>query len=211
MVTVIDVPVEFQTYFIRIGVLFRSTQCSGVVDTLFGSNLLYIIEKVLCEIPVNLCLRALGTVGIVVFLIGALIVSKEEQLVLNDGTTQSNTPGVIGHSAIVLRVVTIMHNIAVANQVAILEISVDASVEVVGTRLGDSVDRTTSEARLTDIERSNTHLQLVDGLHGEGLCTSLSTVCTITCQTEHIVGHGTVNLDRVITVVGSGNGDGTTF
>ena len=44
-------------------------------------------------------------------------------------------------------------------------------------------------------------MYLVDSLHRECLCASLATISTVGCQTEHVVRHGTINLDGVVTVV----------
>ena len=104
-----------------------------------------------------------------------------------------------------------MHLILVTYHLAILIVAIDAAVEVVGTRLGDGVDGTTGEARLTNVERSDAHLQLFDGLHREGLSACLSAVSTVRGQTEYIVGHGTVNLDGVIAVVRTGNAHSATL
>ena len=82
-------------------------------------------------------------------------------------------------------------------------------MKFVGTALGDSVDGTTRETALSHVKRSHIDLNLVDGSHRYGLCAGLSTVASVRGKTKHVVVHGTINLESIVTVVGAGKRHGT--
>ena len=76
-------------------------------------------------------------------------------------------------------------------------------MELVGTRLGDSIDGTTCETTLANIKRRNANLDLFDGFHRYRLSTSLTTIATIRCQAENVVVGCTINHEVVVSIVGS--------
>ena len=77
-------------------------------------------------------------------------------------------------------------------------------MELVRTALRDGVDGTAGESALANVERSDIHLNLLNRFHRNGLCTSLTAIASARSQTEHVVVHRTVNLERVVTVVHTG-------
>ena len=77
-------------------------------------------------------------------------------------------------------------------------------MEVVGTALGDGVDGTSRETSLTNVIGSHVDLNLLYGLHTDGLGSCLTAIATARGETEDVVVHGTVDLERVVAVVGSG-------
>ena len=96
---------------------------------------------------------------------GVLIVGKKEELVLEDGSAQSKTvsgetvAARVGHGSAV-------HTVAV--HVLIVVVHIGRALEGVGTRLGDGVDGTAHEVGLPHIEGRDSHLHLLDGIHGDG-------------------------------------------
>ena len=96
---------------------------------------------------------------------GVLIVGEEEKLVLEDGAAQGKT---IGGEAVAARVGHggAVHTVAV--HVLIVVVNVGRALEGVGTRLGDGVDGTAHEVGLPHVEGRDSHLHLLDGIHGDG-------------------------------------------
>ena len=84
-------------------------------------------------------------------------------------------------------------------------------MEIVRTRLCHYIDTATREATLTNIIRSDNHLEFLNGIHGDGVCTRLSAVGTIGTQTKHVVGHNTVDLETVVAIVRTYEGDTATL
>ena len=91
-----------------------------------------------------------------------------------------------------------------AHELLVVAVAIGAAVEVVSSALSDSVDGTTGETALTHVVGSNIDLDLLDGLHTDGLCSGLAAIAAVGGKSEDVVVHGTVNLERVVTVVGSG-------
>ena len=204
VVAVVDVPVEFQAHLIRISIFFRCAEDASIVVTLQGSQRFDVVENFLSSIEVDLRIRSFYRVSIIILLLGTLEIGEEEELILDQRTTEGSAEGVVGHVAILSRSLAVVELILVGDHVTILEVRIDTSVKIVGTRLGDGIDSTTGETGLTHVERSDRNLQLVDSLHRKGLRASLSTIGTILCQTEDVVRHGTVDHDSVVAVVGAG-------
>ena len=76
---------------------------------------------------------------------------------------------------------------------------------------GNSVDATSSKTALANIERSDHHLDFLDGIHRNRIGIRLTTVCTRRSQPENIIAHRTVDLETVITVIGAGKRDPSVF
>lgn len=72
---------------------------------------------------------------------------------------------------------------------------------------GNSVDATSGKTALANIERSDHHLDFLDGIHRNRIGIRLTTVCTRRSQPENIIAHRTVDLETVITVIGAGKRD----
>ena len=100
----------------------------------------------------------------------------------------------------------VKHLVPGAIHVLICIIGVGRCTERVGTRFGNGVDTTTGEATLTNVKRRSYDLNLLNGIHGDGIRAGLGTVCAAAGQTEYIVGNHTVNLERVVTVVRPSDG-----
>ena len=94
-----------------------------------------------------------------------------------------------------------------SDEVLVVEIAVEGTLYGVGTGLGDGIDCTTCKTGLTHIERSHNHLDFLDCIQRNRICTGLASICTGRSKTEGVVGHGTVNLETVVAVVGTGEGD----
>ena len=94
--------------------------------------------------------------------LSALVVDEEEELVLEDGTTESETVCLL-LVGVRLSVLHAVHAVAVHVLAGIVGIS--RTLESVGTRLGNSVDTAANEVALAHIEGSYHHLHLVDGIH----------------------------------------------
>ena len=101
-------------------------------------------------------------VGRDVLCLHTLNISKEEELVLQDWATESETPG-FALVGIWLRVLHAVYAVTVHVLVRIVVVS--STPEGVRTRLRNSVDTTADEVRLAHVEGSDNHLHFVDGIH----------------------------------------------
>ena len=69
MVAVVDVPVEFQAYLVRVCVLLRRAEGAIIVYSLCCGLLLYIVENVVGNAEVNLGHSVVGRICIVILLL----------------------------------------------------------------------------------------------------------------------------------------------
>ncbi len=122
---------------------------------------------------------------------------EEEQLVLYDGTAEGHAIGLGGLLGILLAFG------AFAHQVVVFIIGIGRTAERVVTRLGHRVDTAARETALANVVRGDYHLNLLDGLHRDGVGARLAAVGSRSGEAEHVVRHGAVDLERVVTVVGS--------
>ena len=76
---------------------------------------------------------------------------------------------------------------------------------------GNSIDATSGKTALADIERSYHHLDFLDSIHRNRVGIRLTAVCTRRSQPENIIAHRTVDLETVITVIGTGKRDPPVF
>ena len=87
----------------------------------------------------------------------------------------------------------------IATHVLVLVIHIGLTLEGVGTALGDSVQGSTDEACLTHVKRRDHHLQLLNGLHGNGVAAAGECAA----QAEVVVEVGTVNGEVGSTTIAS--------
>ena len=130
---------------------------------------------------------------------------KEEQFVFHDRSTEREAVSLcclIGELHLLVQELVVA-----AIQVLVGVISKGGSSEFVGTRLCNGIDCTTRESTLANVERRHGDLDLVDGVERNGVGARLATVGAAGSETKHIVGHHTVNLERVVAVVGAVDGD----
>ena len=124
---------------------------------------------------------------------GVLTVHEEEQLVLDDGTTDGSTDCMIERLA--------AGNILTGHLVTVEGVGgivvVYGSVPLVGTGLGNSVDGTAGETALADIERSDVHVDLLQGVQGDRRTAGRE----VLADTEGVVEGSTVNGDGGTAVV----------
>ena len=88
-----------------------------------------------------------------------------------------------------------------ADKVLIIAKSIHTSVELVSSRLCNSIDCTTCKTTLTNVEWCYIDLNLLNGFHRNWLRTCLSAIRTIGSKTKYVVIHCTVNHKRIVTVV----------
>ena len=81
----------------------------------------------------------------------------------------------------------------------------------VRTLLGDGVDATARKSALANVVGSHHYLNFLNGIHRDRIGTCLSTIRATGRKTEHVVGHRTVNLETVVTVVGAYESDTAVF
>ena len=206
---VVDVPVQFGRHFVGLGIDLQVGREGTRVLITLGLGLVHdIIVNLLGNIALHLGSGGTQTVGIRIFLVGALVAGEEEEFVLDDGTADGHT-GLIGLLIGILVTLVAIGLGVTADEVLGIAITIDAAMELIGTGLGDSVDGTTGETALTHIEGSDAHLDLLDGFHGNRLSTGLSTVGTVVRQTEHVIVHGTIDLEAVVLVGSTGEGHTT--
>ena len=108
-------------------------------------------------------------VGRNVLRVRALVVGEEEELVLDDGTAECEAIHLF-LTRVGLRVLDTVYAVTVHVLVGVVEVG--RTFEGVCTRLGHSVDTTANEVGLANIEWSNHHLYLVNGIHRDGVATA---------------------------------------
>ena len=204
LVEVVKVPVEFQTSLIALDIAACVSIFAVVGHALVGCQFLHLRKDVVGEVGRHL--RALGAKCILVgiLLVGALVVGKEEEFVFHDGTAQREAEEIFLFILVRVRIGTVGVLIVLTHKLLIVAIAICATMEVVGTALGDGVDGTSRETSLTNVIGSHVDLNLLYGLHTDGLGSCLTAIATARGETEDVVVHGTVDLERVVAVVGSG-------
>ena len=90
-----------------------------------------------------------------------LIVSKEEQLILNNRAAQGET--IDGLTVFSSRTEILTVNLITAH-VLVAEISIGSTLEGICTRLSNSINATTNEVSLTNIVRSNNYLNFLNSI-----------------------------------------------
>ena len=216
LIELVDVPVEFQSSLIAPGVDVLVTVVIVEVDSLLLSYILEHGQNILCLLGIYLGIAGIYTIEIRIFLVGALIVGEEEELVLDDWSSEGDTHVILSLLLILWRITRAIEvRILGTDEVLVVAIVVSRTVELIGTALGDGVDGTSGESALAHIERSHGNLNLLDGLHRYRLSTCLTAVVTAGCQTEDVIVCRTVNHEVVVSVVdtserhitGIGNGE----
>ena len=174
--------------------VFVSPRC-GVIISLAFCQIENLVQDIVSDGCVILCVARVDGILSRIRLVRVLVVGEEEELVLDDRTTQCETKQCFlllvvwfGERAIHILIVA-------AYQVLIVAIEVSTSMEVVSTTLGNCIDGTTGETTLTNIEWGDVDLNLLDGLHRDRLGTCLTTIATIRGKTEHVIVHHTINLE----------------
>ena len=82
-------------------------------------------------------------------------------------------------------------------------------MNVVSTRFGDGIHRTTCKTGLTYIKRDDINLYLFNSFHRYRLCTGWTAIGTVSCQPVNIIVHHSVDTETVVAVVGSQKKHGT--
>ena len=124
---------------------------------------------------------------------GVLTVHEEEEFVLDDGAADGGTDGVV--QALAAFYILTSHFVTVESVGGI--VVVYGSVPLVGTGLGNSVDGTAGETALADIERSDVHVDLLQGVQGDRRTAGRE----VLADTEGVVESSTVNGDGGTAVV----------
>ena len=88
-----------------------------------------------------------------------------------------------------------------ADKILIIAKPIYASMELVSSRLCNSIDCTTCKTTLTNIKWRNINLDLFNCFHRNWLRTCLSAIRAIGSETKYVVIHCTVNHKRIVTVV----------
>ena len=125
------------------------------------------------------------------------VVHKEEQLVLDDGTTQREAVGSLGLIGTCSQVLAVD---AVTAHVLVAVIGIGSTSECVRTTLGDGIDAAADEVRLAYVERGDNYLHFFDGIHRDGI----SATGKVGTQSEVVVEVGTVDGEVRGTSVTSG-------
>lgn len=166
LIELVDVPVEFQSSLIAPGVDVLVTVVIVEVDSLLLSYILEHGQNILCLLGIYLGIAGIYTIEIRIFLVGALIVGEEEELVLDDWSSEGDTHVILSLLLILWRITRAIEvRILGTDEVLVVAIVVSRTVELIGTALGDGVDGTSGESALAHIERSHGNLNLLDGLH----------------------------------------------
>ena len=112
--------------------------------------------------------------------IGEIVVlsgHEEEELVLDDRTADGETVG-LGHLLLVLCAVLDIGSRGGTDEILVEEVGICRTLEGVGTRLGDGVDRTSGETGLTDVERSDYNLDFLNRVKRDRVGACLASVGT---------------------------------
>ena len=161
MVCLVDVPVQTKqslesfagdaTRGISSGIIAKRLQLSRYLVGFFLSDLAVIFP---------------WDVGRRNYLLDIFTVSEEEELILDDRTTEGEAHRILVLLVELLAELDILTS-SRAIEVLIVIVVIDRAVEGIRPRLGDSVHTATREARLTNIKGSNDHLQGIDCLKGD--------------------------------------------
>ena len=130
-----------------------------------------------------------------------LATHEEEELVLHQRAAEGETVGLSALLGILLARGTLTH------EVVVTEVGVGRTAERVGTRLGYGVDTAARETALANVIGGDYNLNLLDGLHRDGVGRGLTAVGSRRGKAEDVVRNRTVDLERVVTVVGTGERD----
>ena len=206
VMTVIDVPVQLGSHLIGLGIDLQVGREGTRIFVTLGLGLVHdIIVNLLSGFSIHFGSAGAQAIGIRILLVGTLVAGEEEEFVLDDGTADGHT-GLIG---LLIRIFCALVAIGLgvaAHEILGIAITIDTAMEFVGTGLGDGVDGTAGETALAHIEGGDAHLDLVDGFHGNRLGTGLSAVGAVVRQTEHVIVHGTIDLETVVLVGSAGEG-----
>ena len=224
LIELIDVPVDFSTNLIALGINIGIGKRTTIIISLLGCQFVNLAQNVVCIAFTNtlISLRTillhvlsikrfshqLRTVGVIakeigIFLVCLFIVNEKEQFIFYDRTAQRNTELIFFLTIVGVAICSVGLLVLLTDEVLVISVAINRTVERIGTRLRNSVNGTTRKTTLTNVERSNVHLDLFNGFHGNRIRSCLSTVVSTRSQTKHVVVHGSVNHERVITVVGS--------
>ena len=126
----------------------------------------------------------------------AFYTTKEEQFIFNNWATNSKS---IGFSSLIGQLIFfVCQLIPTTIQVFVRIIIESCSRKLVRTTFSNDINGTTGKAALTNIERRSYHLYLLDGIHRDRITAGTCTILSCRIQTEHVVTHHTVNLERVV-------------
>ena len=125
-------------------------------------------------------------------------VDEEEDFVLDDGTAHGETDGVVQER----RPVQVFTLNFITTDLVRSIVVVGGSMELVRTALRDGVDRAAGKAGVTDIERSDVHAHLLDGVEGDRAAAGRQ----VGTDTEGVVERGAVDRDIGGTVVTTTDG-----
>ena len=153
-------------------------------------------------------------IGVGVGLGEVLAAGEEEELVLDQRSADGETIGLVQLMRVfgtLGQVPVVQHLLGAArrgaDQVFVEEMGIERTLDLIGTGLGDGVDRTARETALAYVEGGDHDLDLLDGIEGDRVGARLAAVGSGRRQAEGVIGHGTVDLEGVVAVVGAGEGD----
>ena len=188
-----DIPVKADKPLVSVARHITRCVSTSVIAKIL-ELLLYLISLSLSDIGVTLSWDVVRWIH----LLNVLTVGEEEELILNDRTTEGEAEGILILLVELLAVLNVLTR-SRAEEVLIVVIVVDRSVEDVRPRLGDRVHPTTREARLTDVEGCDDDLKSIDGLQRNSILTRGT-------ETEDVVVHSTIDLEAIEAAVGTSEG-----
>ena len=149
-----------------------------------------------------------GRKDVRVLLLDVFRAQEEEHLVLDDGTAHGKAIGLVQLGIVLLPFLAPIHlSGSGGNHVLVQEIGIERTLDLVGSRFGNSVDGAARKAALAHVEGCHHHLYLLNGIHRNRIGARLASVGSGSGQTEGVVGHGAVHLEGIVPVVGSGEGN----
>ena len=144
--SLIDIPVKTEEPLVgTVGDVSRLVSASIVAE--FLELLLYLVGFLLGDLGVLIPRDVVGGID----LIDELPVSEEEELILNDRSSEGKADGIL---ILLVELLTVLDVLARsrAKEILVVVVVVDRPVEGIRPRLGDRVHPSAREARLTDIE-----------------------------------------------------------
>ena len=187
----INIPVDTCQDFIRTGIDILQTITAAVITAgqfrYFINNLFHFTGTQLGSILPDIIGRRIG-------FFHPFIICKKEQFVFDDRSAQCQP---VSTAALIIQLSSVGHILSRSFpvEVFIIIIPVTRTVESVGSRFGDRIDPASRKTALTDVKRSDNHLQFFNGFQRNRIGTRLVTVGPAGRESEYIIVHGSVDLE----------------
>ena len=200
-IEIVDIPIYLSSKLITFRINVRISKGPIIWQALALSHILNFLHDIISFIRINTWTWLTITIKVWISLIRIFIVNEEEQLILNNRTSKCHTPLVLLLFLIFWCIAsTIRIRIVMPYQALVISKTIQTTVELISTRLSNSINGATRKTTLSYIKRSNVNLNLLNSLHWNRLRSCLTTIWTICSKTEHVIIHSSIYHKWIITV-----------